>query len=338
MHLMGWSAASVMLPADHLNYLSGNRAIKPVEGSWFEFRHHNAAEGKYWDSTLSGFSCDQWDRKIREMAEAGIKYLVLLGIALDGKAFYPSTHLPQHATGCHDPLETVLSAADRYGIRFFIGNDFFGDWTNVGLMMQDSAIHALRVKAMQEVAEKYGRHKSFYGWYFPNETAVDGYFKDFFIRYVNACSDAAVRLTPSAKTLIAPYGTRLVKPDDKYVKQLGQLNVDFIAYQDEVGVDKTRVEESAGFFRNLSRAHEKAGRARLWADVEIFAFEGEIYKSALVPAPPERVVAQLEAVSPYVDKIFIYQYIGLVNKPGTDVFAGHPDSGRLYEQLFRKKR
>lgn len=338
MHLMGWSAASVMLPADHLNYLSGNRAIKPVEGSWFEFRHHNAAEGKYWDSTLSGFSCDQWDRKIREMAEAGIKYLVLLGIALDGKAFYPSTHLPQHAFGCQDPLETVLSAADRYGIRFFIGNDFFGDWTKVGLMMQDSAIHALRVKAMQEVAEKYGRHKSFYGWYFPNETAVDGYFRDFFISYVNACSGAAARLTPTAKTLIAPYGTRLVKPDDRYVKQLDQLNVDFIAYQDEVGVDKTRVEESAGFFRNLSRAHEKAGRARLWADVEIFAFEGEIYKSALVPAPPERVIAQLEAVSPYVDKIFIYQYIGLVNKPGTDVFAGHPDSGRLYERVFRKKQ
>ncbi|MBI5010279.1 MAG: DUF4434 domain-containing protein, partial [Bacteroidia bacterium] len=335
--LLGLAYFGTAFSENLIRYASGNTKIKKVEGSWFEFQHHSKVEGKYWDHVLKTFTADQWDRKVKEIADAGLKYLVLLHVAIDGKTFYPSELLPKHQLGCDDPLETVLSAADKYGIRFFISNDFFGEWTNVELMMKDKAINSLRIKAMNEVAEKYSHHKSFYGWYFPNETSINGSFRDFFIDYVNSCSAEAKKLTPEAKTLIAPYGTRLVNTDDKFVKQLSQLDVSFIAYQDEVGVNKTRVDESAGFFEKLNKAHSKAGRSAIWADVEFFAFEGETYKSALVPAPGERVIRQLEAVSPFVEKIFIYQYIGIVNKPGTDIFAGHTDSAILYEKIFSKK-
>ncbi|MBK9389815.1 MAG: DUF4434 domain-containing protein [Bacteroidetes bacterium] len=98
---------------------------------------------------------------------------------LTGKHFTLPKLLPKHILGCDDPLETVLAAADKYGIKFFISNDFFGEWTNVEMMMKDKGINSLRFKAMNEIAEKYSHHKSFYGWYFPNETAVDGSFRDF---------------------------------------------------------------------------------------------------------------------------------------------------------------
>ena len=336
MNLFGLAYFGTLLPDILLKSIAGNGKIKPIEGSWFEFQHHAVIEGKYWDHVLKSFTCDQWDRKVKEIADAGIKYLVLLHVAIDGKTFYPSKLLPKHQLGCEDPLETVLAAADKYGVRFFISNDFFGEWTNVELMMKDKAVNSLRIKAMNEVAEKYSHHKSFYGWYFPNETSINGHYRDFFIGYVNSCSSEAKRLTPEAKTLIAPYGTRLVTADDLFVKQLEQLDVSFIAYQDEVGVNKTKVEESAGFFEKLNMAHSKAGRSKLWADVEVFSFEGTVYKSALVPASPERIIQQLEAVSPFVDKIFIYQYMGLINKPDTDIFAGHPDSSLTYGKLFGK--
>lgn len=335
--LLGLAFFGTAFSENLARYASGNKNIKPVEGSWFEFQHHSVVEGKYWDHVLKSFTAGQWDRKVKEIADAGIKYLVLLHVAIDGKTFYPSKLLPKHQLGCDDPLETVLSAADKYGIKFFISNDFFGEWTNVELMMKDKGINSLRFKAMNEIAEKYSHHKSFYGWYFPNETAVDGSFRDFFIDYVNSCSAEARRLTPSGKTLIAPYGTRLVKTDQKFTEQLRQLDVSFIAYQDEVGVRKTRPDESAAFFEKLYKSHLKAGRSKIWADVEFFMFEGDTYKSALIPAPWERVIKQLEAVSPFVEKIFIYQYIGIVNKPGTDIFAGHPDSAVLYEKIFGRK-
>jgi len=249
--LLGLSCTGAFVQGNMLNELYGNKNIKPVDGSWFEFQHHSVVESKYWDATLKGFTCEQWDHKVKEIADAGIKYLVLLDVAIHGKSFYPSSLMQKHQLGFNDPLEAVLSAADKYGINFFISNDFFGEWTNIDLMMKDKEVHSLRIKAMDEVAEKYSHHQSFYGWYFPNETAVDGHFKDFFISYVNSCSMEARRLTPAAKTYIAPYGTRLVKADDEFVKQLEKLDVSFIAYQDEIGVNKTKVEESAGFFKNL---------------------------------------------------------------------------------------
>ncbi len=308
--------------------------IKPIEGSWFEFQHHNQAEGKYWNHTLAQFTDMQWRKKIEEIARTGIRYLVLLNVAIHGKSFYPSRFLPPH-TGmtCGDPLEAILSAADDYGIRFFVSNGFFGDWTNTLQAMQDKAVNRLRLRAMNEVAEKYGHHKSFYGWYYPDETGILEYYEDVFINYVNGCSAEAYRLMPKGKTLIAPYGTKHVRADERYARQLEQLNVDFIAYQDEVGVEKSGPDETGKYFEQLYRVHQKAAKARLWADVEVFCFEGKVYNSALLPAPPERVIRQLEAISPFVEKILIYQYTGMINPPESPVFAGHPDSEKLYREL-----
>ena len=316
---------------------SFKKPVKRIEGSWFEFQHHNIPEGKYWNPTLEKFTAHQWDAKVKEIADAGIRYLVLLDVAIYDKSFYPSQLLPQHEMGCDDPLEVILAAADKYGVRFFVSNGFFGNWRDPVFLMKDPEVNKLRLKAMNEVAEKYGHHKSFYGWYYPNETGIYGHYDDTFINYVNTSSAEATKLMPNSKTLIAPYGTRKVKADDKYVRQLEQLDVDFIAYQDEVGVEKTQVEESASFFENLYKMHKKAAKSRLWADVEVFRFEGDVYQSALLPAPAERVIGQLEAISPYVEKIFIYQYIGMMNAPNSKAFAGHPDSTELYRKLEKNR-
>ena len=130
--------------------------------------------------------------------------------------------------------------------------------------------------------------------------------------------------------MIAPYGTRVAVPNDKYVKQLESLDVDIVAYQDEVGVQKSKVSETAAFYEGLHRAHARAQKAAIWADVEIFQYEGEVYKSALLPAPFDRVRRQLEAVSPWVETILVYQYQGMMNKPGSQAFAGSPASTVLY--------
>lgn len=332
---LGVTTAGLGFTPELMSKLNSVKAIKPIVGSWFEFQHHNLVGAKYWNETLKTFSTAQWEAKVKEIADCGIHYLVLLNVAIYDRSFYPSALRPQYKMGCEDPLETILCAADKYGIKFFIGNDFFGDWRNPYFLMTDPDIHKLRIAAMNEVAEKYAHHQSFYGWYLPNETGIKSHYEDYFIDYVNASSAEAAKLTPQAKTLIAPYGTRNIVEDEKYIRQLEQLDVDFIAYQDEIGVEKTAVEESGFFFERLHKMHQKAAKSKLWADVEIFQFEGEIYKSAAIPASIERVVKQIEAVSPFVEKIFIYQYIGLLNKPDSPAFAGHPDSSILYKELIK---
>ena len=61
---------------------------KPITGSWFEFLHHNTAEGKYWNETITAFTEEQWRLKLREMKEAGLKYVVLMATALYDKAYF----------------------------------------------------------------------------------------------------------------------------------------------------------------------------------------------------------------------------------------------------------
>lgn len=309
--------------------------IKPITGSWIEFQHHLPNESEYWDKALASFSADQWRRKIFEMKEVGMEYLVLMSVALFGKALYPSKLAPQMKLGCDDPLEAVLGAADECGIKFFISNDYWGNLHDVEVMMSDSEIRELREKSMVEIAEKYSHHKSFYGWYFPNEAYLDPYFSDSMIRYVNDCTDLAKSLTPNSVNLIAPYYIVRAKCDDFFVDQLKSLNIDIIAYQDGVGVNHTKLGEAGKHFKTLQQAHQKAQKSRLWADMELFYFE-QGTKGNLLPADfNDRILKQMEDISPYVERILCYQYIGVMNKPGTDIIAGTKESTRLYRDYTK---
>ena len=305
-------------------------AAKPISGSWFEFQHHSAAEGEPWNAACAGFTAQQWDAKVKEIADIGLDYLVLMSTAVHFKAFYQTEIYPRYPMACEDPIEAVLAAADKYGIKFFIGAGFYGQWDSPTVIL-DPVAAKKRLQGIEELAKRYGHHPSFHGWYWPDEACIEPYYSNDFIRYVNTCSKLGRSLCPKAKILIAPYGTRIVTPDDNYIKQLDQLDVDIIAYQDEIGVRKSKVRELPAFYEGLKKAHDRASRpVAIWADVEIFEFAGEVYNSALLPAAFERVESQLAAISPWVETILIYQYQGMMNKPGSTAFAGHPSSTRLY--------
>lgn len=307
---------------------------KLVTGSWFEFQHHATVEGVDWNPACARFSAAQWEAKIKEMAEIGMKYLVLMATALYYRAFYKTQIFPKWELECPDPIETVLSAADKYAVRVFMGGGFYGDWQS-SQTISDAAATRRRLHSMEELARLYGHHRSFYGWYWPDEARINPRYTPEFIRYVNTNSNLARQLTPRARILIAPYGTRVAIPDEEYVRQLDALDVDIVAYQDEVGVRKSTVAETSAFYENLKKAHDRTKQARIWADVEVFEFEGEVYKSALMPASFNRVQRQLEAVSPWVDEILIYQYLGLMNQPGSAAFAGSQASTRLYSDYLK---
>jgi hypothetical protein len=315
-----------------------NPAIKPIMGSWFEFTHGFAPEGKYWNSVLPTFTEAQWKAKVKEISATGMEYLVLMAVANDGKTFYPSKLQPRYDYACQDPLEAVLSAADECGIKFFVSNDFWVSWDDTAKMMTDAKIAGLREKGMEEVAEKYAHHKSFYGWYYPNESGLWNSIDEVTINYVNRCNQKAKELTPKSVNLIAPYGTKSIRADENYVRQLEKLDIDIIAYQDEIGVKKTKVGTAGKYYEALYKAHAKAGRSRLWADMEIFEFEQDVYASALIPAKFDRILKQMEDISPFVENILVYQYQGIMNQPGSIASVGHKDSEKLYTDYMNWRK
>jgi hypothetical protein len=307
--------------------------MKYISGSWFEFQHHNKAEGVYWNPQCAAFTASDWDAKIKEISEAGINKLVLMAVALDYKAFYDSALLPKFELACENPLDIVLAAGEKYGVDFFIGNGFWGKWDDLAIL-EDHEAAARRDAAFEEIVARFGNYKSFYGWYWPNEAEINPHYTERFIEYVNRSSEVARALTPGRKIMIAPYGTNKVQGDLTYLKQLEKLDVDIVAYQDEIGVRKTRVEELERIWETVRIAHDKVQRSVVWADVEIFEFTGDVYKSALVPASFDRVRRQLEIAGQYVEGIAVYQYQGMLNAPDAGIIAGHRDATRLHQEYM----
>ncbi|NLZ68486.1 MAG: DUF4434 domain-containing protein [Spirochaetales bacterium] len=308
--------------------------MKKIDGSWFEFQHMFDTEGKYWNKECLCFAKEQWIAKIEEMANLGFEYLVLMASALDGKTFFKSDNFNSFELACPNALEVLLSTADKYNLKVFIGNDFVGDWSNAKKMIIDPELIKKRDSLSAEIAEKYGFHKSFYGWYLPNEAEMAPYYSQEFITYVNHNAKFFDSLTPGKKKLIAPYGTCKTCVNDTLIKQIDSLNVDVIAYQDEVGVRKSRIEDTKIWFERLNRAHEKVGKAQIWADVEIFQFEGDVYKSALIPSTFDSISQQIDNVAPFVEKILVYQYLGMMSDKHSIAKVGHPGSEKLYQDYY----
>lgn len=331
---LGMGAAALAINSPEARASASTGAIKPIAGTWFEFQHHATVEGVDWNPACDRFTAHQWDAKIKEIAETGMKYIVLMATAVYYRAFYDTQIFPKWELACPDPLEAVLGAADKYDVKFFIGGGFYGDWQS-NQTISDPVAAKKRLQAMEEIANRYGHHPSFYGWYWPDEAEINPHYTAEFIQYVNTCSHLARQLTPRAPIMIAPYGTRKAIADDEYVRQLDAMDVDIVAYQDEVGVRKSKVTETPAFYEGLHKAHVRAQKAKIWADLEIFECEGEVYNSALGPASFDRVLQQLEAVSPWVDNILVYQYQGMMNKPGSAAFAGRPSSTKLYSDYMK---
>lgn len=316
--------------------------LKPITGTWFEFHHHNLPEGVYWNPLCRQFSDRQWETKVEEMASLGLTYIVLMASAMvyrdSCEAYFKTDIYPHAEMGATDPIEALLRAADRHNMKVFIGAGFYGFWQDTLRNMTDPDVTKRAFRAMEQLYALYGHHPSFYGWYLPDELGICPYYSNEFIRYTNLYTAHGKSFDPKLQVLIAPYGTNMLKADDAFISQLERLNCDVIAYQDEIGVRKSTTDQTPVYYEALRKAHDKAGRAALWADMEVFEFEGDVYSSALLPASMERIERQIKSIAPYVDEILMYQYLGMFNKPDTTAFCGHADSTRLYTEYANWKQ
>lgn len=286
-----------------------------IKGTWFEFFHHSKVEGQYWNPKCRSFTEEDWRDLLRRIAGDGMEYLVLMCTSLcycdHAESYFPGGPYPfPEDMVCRDPMGVLMDETSRLGLKVFMSCGFYGDWTKARDNMQSPEVRTRAFTAMDRLTELYGHHPSFYGWYLPDEIGIDGGFPQFFIDYVNAYRAKIRQITPDKPLLIAPYGVAKIRFDEHFVDQLRQLDCEFIAYQDGVGIANGCVEIAEEAFRNLKTAHDAARRSRLWADMEVFRFEGPIYRSALLPADPERIRQQLDAIAPCAEKILVYQYQG----------------------------
>lgn len=124
-----------------------------IDGTFFEIHHHNTAEGKYWNPALDSFTAENWREKVREISALGMEYIVVMATALYDRCYFESSVFPLADIPCADPIEAVLDEADKCGIKVFLGNGFYGDWTKPGVNITSGEVIDRSFKAMDELTE-----------------------------------------------------------------------------------------------------------------------------------------------------------------------------------------
>jgi hypothetical protein len=272
-------------------------------------------------------SPELWRLKIKELSEMGMKYIILMYVANEGKSFYPSEFMPPaYPAGRESPVEAIIKAANDLDLKVFMSTGWAKDQDdNPGL----PEIRAIQIKIMHETAKLYSGEKSFYGWYLPCEDVVGPFLSQKAVDAANSLAEEAKKVTPRAKVMISPYGLRMAKFDNtRFADQISKLKVDIIAYQDEIGcvVEPMPIPHMKENFKHLREVHNKT-KIELWANNEYFTWEKGLNTrpSALIPAPFPRFLSQLTGVSKAgVDEVISFAVCGILDKPDSEIPIGQP--------------
>lgn len=303
------------------------KKVLPVTGTFLNLPYQDV-RNKYTNPLDSDMTEPAlWKAKVREMKKMGMEYLVLMSVADGGRSFYPSGLMPwQYEAGAQSPVDAIMEAAAENDMKVFMSTGWAKDQDD---NLRDPKIKARQIEMMTELAGLYGEHPAMYGWYLPVEDCLGPVLTDYAVEAVNALAGRARELTPGKRILISPYGIFNSDFDDpRYETQICRLEVDIIAYQDEVGCVReryplTRLREN---WKKLRKIHDKTD-IQMWANCESFAWEGNTNDrtSALIPASFSRFLAQqVAASSAGADRIISFIFSGIYDDPASEFRLGQP--------------
>lgn len=325
------------------------RSTKTIDGAWVGIAHWSDEEGRHWNSTIRKLTEADWRQQIHGMHILGMDTVVIqetfrnqeyygrnniASSGYKGLAYYPSgLFLGRAKVLAHDPIEAILSEADRLHMNVFLGVGMYAwfDFTEASLEWHK--------KVAGELWHRYGQHPSFYGWYVSEETygslipdegeaAKDRYRQEaihFFQEFQAFCR----KLAPEKPLMLAPNAHGMMLSQDIWPQLLKHLDIvcPFAFHRMPEG-DITG-EQSAAIWQAMC---DKAD-AHLWMDMEAFLFE----ENALVPRPIAGLLQDLQRF-PNFEKILCYQYPGIFNSPETKVQPGGHPTVVLYQDYLRYRQ
>ena len=231
----------------------------------------------------------------------------------EGSKLYPKSDIL-----AKDPIEAILSAADKNGQNVFIGVG-----NNYGRTGEP--------EDLEELFERYHSHKSFYGWYFACELNMEKFRPEHWDK-LNRNTVKARELSPAKPILMSPY----CQPGQEFIEYIEKHDLfDIMMPQDFVGQNRFTLADSRQQNITLLDYCQKS-KKHLWANCEAFNFTGANVNlagngaiSLLVPRyknggmdGEEGFIQQMETVRPYVEKIMNFMFSGFFTTPDARVKPG----------------
>jgi hypothetical protein len=319
------------------------RSAQTIDGAWTGIYHWSETEGKMWNPDIKKMTDAQWKELVRSMHAINMNIIVIQETfrnekyvdkhhieteGYQGKAFYPSAlYADRMPITANDPVEAILSEADRWGMNVFVGVGMYAwfDFTPASLEWHK--------KVAKELWEKYGHHSSFYGWYVSEENSggLEAYSNNdetkrrrqqdivfFFKGFKNYCA----QLAPDKPVMLATSSYDVPKGETVYPELLKYLDILCPFGFARMPEGDLTGEQAAKRLQQLcDTAH-----AHLWFDLEAFLFHKEGY---LYPRPIDEIVHDLTLFDNF-EKTLCYQYPGVFNNPAMSIRIGEASTVKLY--------
>ncbi len=250
---------------------------------------------------------EDWDRELDAMRHVGLDTLIIQYLQ------YNDTNLIPTDPTATDPTREILRYADVHKMRVFIGtkaDDGWWKWDEAYLKKSLAERKALTTM----MQERYGEHRSFGGWYFTEEASgfltpekvvqLRGYFREL-SDHCKALRDQPVGFAPFFSDITPLEDMRRI-----YSGLLDGAGIDIMMVQDGVGArgwDEKLEEKIVPFFQMYQEICKKTG-VTLWCDLESFEREDMKKEYGFIATEIERVVRQLKAVDPYVEKFVTFDF------------------------------
>lgn len=318
------------------------RSIQQISGAWAGIYHWSEEEGKHWNQDIKKMTDDQWREMMRSMHKIEMNMVVIQEVfrhqayigsttTVDnypGKAFYPSKLYPGRMDiAAHDPIEAILSEADKQGMQVLMGVGMFA-WFDFG---KESLEWHKRVA--KELWEMYGHHKSFYAFYVSEESGggLNNWEPDperskqrkaeivhFFKEFKAFCG----ALAPEKPVMLATNSFDVPVGLDTYPELLKYLDILCpFGFARMPETDLTGKQAADMLQKVCDEAH-----SHLWFDLETFLFNPD---NSLYPRPVEQIIHDLNLFDNF-EKILCYQFPGVFNDPKMSIRVGEPRTIDLF--------
>jgi hypothetical protein len=289
-------------------------------------RPHLALSGGFiqyqdWMRKLDG---PAWHNELSAMRRAGMDTVIIQWLKVNGSRFLPvdDKHTADKAPAAAqeiDPTQVILDDADAHGMHVYVGLTMDDAWwqkaTDVDYLAQAARES---VAVAEEAWRRYGGHRSFAGWYVPQETWDAAYTDaqvDRLRTFLRTISDHCKALSGGKPVACAPFFGGNVTPavlEKVYAQLLDGAGIDILMPQDGVGAQGWETDVAGRvvpYFRAFRGACIANGVA-LWADLESFRLVHGAPKDKLptqfAPTDIERLKRQLVAEAPFVSKFVTF--------------------------------
>lgn len=319
------------------------RSIRQISGAWTGIYHWSEIEGKHWNQDIKKMTDSQWREMVRAMKKIEMNMIVIQEVfrneyyvgkhsltvdSYEGKAFYPSGLYPgRMPIAAEDPIEAILSEADRQGMQVLVGVGMFAwfDFTPESLEWHK--------RVAKELWDMYGHHESFYAFYVSEESGggLDNWEntaekrqmrKDDIVNFFREFKAWTNSFAPGKPVMLATNSFEVPNGMDTYPKLLEHLDILCPFGFARMPENDLTGKEAADM---LQKVCDEAG-AHLWFDLESFLFNPD---NSLYPRPVDEIIHDLNLFDNF-EKILCYQFPGVFNDPEMSVRIGEERTVGLF--------